>query len=73
MTLRLIAIGAAAGLVMPPALAAGIAVLTKAEPSLSQTGKAIWYCTYIVENRETTIVRDSPCPPSLDEPLTSRP
>ncbi len=47
------------------AAAGGIAVLTKAEPGLSQSGKAIWYCTYIVENRETTVILDDKCPASL--------
>ena len=48
-----------------PAGAAGIAVLTKAEPGLSQSGRAIWYCTYIVENRETTVILETSCPASL--------
>lgn len=47
------------------AAAAGIAVLTRAEPGLSQLGKAVWHCTYIVDNRETTVILENRCPASL--------
>ena len=59
---------------MPPAIriaaaiagAAGIAVLTNAEPGVSSSGTAIWHCTYVVGTRETTVTLDTACPASLD-------
>lgn len=62
--LAMAVVGIAVGLV-PPASAGGIAVLTKAQPGLSQAGKAIWHCTYIADNRETTVILDQKCPASL--------
>lgn len=64
--LRLAGVGVAAIVLASPVLAAGIAVLIKAEPSLTQTGRRIWRCTYVVENREMEVVRETSCPPSIE-------
>lgn len=60
-----IAVAAVTGISMGSAAADGIAVLTKAEPGLSQSGKAIWHCTYIVGNRERTVILETPCPAAM--------
>lgn len=53
------------GLLAGPVSAAGIAVLTKAEPGLSLSGTPVWHCTYVAENRERTVVLRSACPASI--------
>lgn len=62
----LAAIAASTGLLAGAASAAAIAVLTKAEPGLSSAGTPIWHCTYVVENREMTVIFSSSCPASID-------
>lgn len=66
MILRALGLAAGVSLAALPAFAAGIMVLTKAEPGLSETGRPVWFCTYVVENREVNLVRETRCPPSLE-------
>jgi len=61
----LLAAATSTGLLAGAASAAGIAVLTKAQPGLSSAGTPVWHCTYVAENREMTVVLKSACPASI--------
>ncbi len=62
----LAAVAVSAGFPIGATSAAAIGVLTKAEPGLSSAGTAIWHCTYVAGNRETTVIFKTACPASVN-------
>lgn len=49
-----------------PAFAGIMGVLVNTQPGTSVTGKLIYQCTYNVAGRNTTIILERICPPTMD-------